>query len=142
MALAHVDGQAARAIEEDPVEDLARNGERVVAIATPPSLGRVPAGERSAAGRDDAHAGQRLGARGIHVLQDAEAVEHPRGFGREVLAADLRARKLRPVEQDDTRAALGEQDGRRRAGGAGPHDHHVGPRDHLLLTTHCRKSAG
>ena len=83
------------------VEDLARNGERVVAIAAPPPLGRIPAVEHGAVGRDDAHAAERLRARGVHVLQDAEAVEHPRGFGREVLAADLRARKRGLVEQGD-----------------------------------------
>jgi hypothetical protein len=43
VTLAHVNGQAACALEEDPVKGLARNGERVVTIAAHrPSVGYGP----------------------------------------------------------------------------------------------------
>ena len=142
MTLAHVHGQALRALEEDAVEDAARNGERVVAIAAPSPLSRVPADESRPVGRDDAHTVNRLRACRVHVLQDAQPVEQTRGLGREVRAADPRPRECRLVEKRDAHAALGEQDGRGGSRRAGPDHHDVRARHRLLRTANCRRSGG
>jgi hypothetical protein len=116
VALADVQGQALRALDEDLVQHLARNRQRMVAIAAPRPGGRIDAVERGAVGSDDPHAAERLRPCLVHRLEHAEPIEDPRRLGREILAADLRAREGGFVEESHGPAALGQQDGRSRAG--------------------------
>ena len=56
MPLAHVHRQRPRPLQQDAVEDLAPDRERVIAIPAPRPAGRIRAVEHGAVGRDDAHA--------------------------------------------------------------------------------------
>src|SRR5207247_2961918 len=85
---------------------------------------------------------RRLGASLVHGLEHAEPVENARGFRREILAADLRARKRGLVEKGHGKAALGQQDGRRRAGGPSADHHDVRRLHDFALTAHWRNSIG
>ncbi len=122
MPLAHVHRQRPRPLQQDAIEDLAPDRERVVAVAAPPAAGRIRAVEHGAVGRHDAHAVERLRAGRVHRLQHAQAIEHARGLGREVLPADLRARERGLVEQGDRPPALGQQDRGRAARGTAADD--------------------
>ena len=75
---------------------------------------------------------KRLRPRRVHVLQDSQPVHHARRFGREVLAADLRARERGLVEQGDRPPALGQQDRGGAARRPAADDHDV---DHDLART-------
>ena len=136
VALPHVRGKALRALDEDAVELFTRDRERVVAIASPGSRRRVDAVEHGAVGGDDSHTAERLRARLVHRLEHAEPVEDPRGLGREIFAADLWAREAGLVEERHRPAALGQQDGRRRARGPRPHHDDVYDLHGFTLTAH------
>src|SRR5439155_232839 len=89
----------------------------VLAVRPPVADRPVRADDDRAVRRGDPHPGERRG-QPIHRLQHAEAVENARRLRAQVLAADLRAREARAVEELHRDAVLGEQD--RRRGARGP----------------------
>src|SRR5262249_49982689 len=105
---------------------LATKGERVLPIWPPGSDGAIGAGHRRAVGGGDPHAGERRRSRVVHRFQHAEPIEDAERLRAQVLATDLGPRKPRPIEDEDAKAALGEQDRGGRAGGAGADDDDVG----------------
>ena len=56
------------------------------------------------------------GRRTLYLVQDFHVGENSRSLRAQILGADLVARKLRPVEQQDIRAFAGQRVGGRRAG--------------------------
>src|SRR5262249_30824451 len=72
-------------------------------------------------------------------LERAEPVEEPRRLRAQVLAADLRARKARAIDEPHRQALLGEEDGGRRAGRTGADDDDVGRHEN---TASMRPSTG
>jgi len=142
VALADLHRQAPGALEQDAVEDLARNRHRVIPVPSPPSRGRIGAAKGRPVGGDQAHPAERRGAGRVHVLQHAQPVQQPGGLRRQVLAADLRAQEPGPVQEHDRQAALGEENGRCGPRGAGPDHGDVHALHGFALTAHCRISRG
>ncbi len=140
VALAHVHGQAAGPLDEDVVQPLAGNGQRVVPVTAPGPRRGIGADDHGAVGRHDLHAAQRLSARPVHGLEGAQPVENARGLRRQVLAADLGTREGGLVEQGHAPAALGEENRRGRTRGARAHHDHVA-RAHVLALTAQRRKA-
>ena len=140
VALSHVHGQAAGPLDEDVVQPLARNGQRVVPVTAPGPRRGIGADDHRAVGRHDRHAAQRLTARLIHRLEGAQSVENARGLRRQVLAADLGTGEGGLVEQRHAPAALDEEDRRGHACWSRPHHDHVACTHVLALTAQRRKA--
>src|SRR5262249_44763747 len=126
--LAELDGQRADAVDQDRVEGLARDRHRVLAIGAPGADRAVRADQRSPVGRGDAHALQHAGD-GVHGLARAEPIEQPRCLRAQILAADLRPREARAIEQTHAEPVLGQEDGGRRPRGPGADHDDVGRHD-------------
>jgi hypothetical protein len=139
VPLPQIHRQRARPLDQDAIEDRAPDRETVIAIAPPPPAGGIAPVEHGAVGRGDAHTRERLRARRVHRLEHAQAIEHARALGREVLAADLRARELRLVEECHRPPALGQQDRGRAAGRPRAYDDDVGAVHPLARTAQKRK---
>src|SRR5262249_50598075 len=111
---------------------------RVLAIRTPTTDRPVGPDQRRAVGRGDAHALQGAGD-GVDRFERSEPIEQSWGLGAQVLAADLRSRKPRTIEERHGDPVLGHENARRHARGAGADDDDVSRHD---MTASNRPSTG
>src|SRR5204863_3871828 len=123
--LGEVDGERAHAVDQDRVERLPRDRHRLFPIRPPRADPTILADERRAVGRGDPHSRQRA-PDGVDGFERAETIEQPWHLGAQVLAADLRPREPRAVDETHGDAVLGQEDRGGGTGGPGADHDHVG----------------